>query len=109
METVSRLAKEMSYRSLLVQLFGWKAALIHGSPTVLDRWLWLKKRLPTGRDQRLLDVGCGTGAFTIGASLRGYKALGLSWDERNQTTARERARMSNAPNATFEIVDIRKL
>src|SRR6266436_6734285 len=57
----------------------------------------------------LLDVGCGTGAFSIGAALRGYRALGLSWDERNQSVAKERAIYCKAPSAQFEVLDIREL
>lgn len=98
-------------RSLLVQVFGFPATLIHGDTLVLDRWLWLRRHLPivpTG-SMRLLDVGCGTGAFTIGAAQRGYRALGLSWDERNQTVAGERAVICKALLAEFEIQDIRHL
>jgi 2-polyprenyl-3-methyl-5-hydroxy-6-metoxy-1,4-benzoquinol methylase len=54
-------------------------------------------------------VGCGTGAFTIGAARRGYRCLGISFDERNQRVARERALMSDQPGATFVIGDVRKL
>lgn len=98
-------------KSLLVQMFGFHATLIHGDTLVLDRWQWLKKHLPTVPfgSMRLLDVGCGTGAFTIGAALRGYRALGLSWDERNQNVARERAAMCKASLAEFEILDVRRL
>jgi len=97
-------------RSLLVSLFGFRATLVHGDTLVLDRWRWLKARLPPARNgERLLDVGCGTGAFTIGAARLGYQALGLSWDERNQAVAAERARLANAPTARFEAQDIRQL
>ena len=97
-------------RSLLVKIFGFPATLFHGNTAVLDRWLWLKPRLPKTRNgETLIDVGCGTGAFSIGASLRGYESLGLSWDERNQTVARDRAELSKAKNAKFEILDVRKL
>ena len=59
-----------------------KKLLIHGDPLVLDRWLWICKWLPkTNEDLSILDVGCGSGAFTINAAARGYKALGLSWDK----------------------------
>ena len=91
-------------------MFGFPAALIHGDPMVLDRWLWLKARLPEARSgERLLDVGCGSGAFTIGAALRGYEALGLSWDARNQQVARERAALCGAARASFDELDVRKL
>ncbi len=96
-------------KSLLVKLFGFPATLVHGDTLVLDRWLWIKRRLPVGLAQPLIDVGCGTGAFTIGAAKRGYGALGLSWDERNQAVGRERAALCRAPTARFEILDVRML
>jgi len=97
-------------KSFLVRLFGFPATLIHGDPQVLDRWLWLKQRLPeTSNQESIVDIGCGTGAFSIGAALRGYHALGLSWDERNQTVANQRANICGASIASFEILDVRNL
>jgi len=97
-------------RSALVKLFGFPATLVHGDPLVLDRWFWLKARLPkTRNDEHLLYVVCGTGACSIGAALRGYRALGLSWDERNQSVAKERATYCKASSAQFEVLDIREL
>jgi len=97
--------------SLVVKLLGFPATLIHGDTLVLDRWQWLKAHLPAVADnsKQLLDVGCGTGAFTIGMARRGYKSLGLSWDERNQTVATQRAAMCKAPLAEFDINDVRNL
>lgn len=97
-------------KNLLLKLFGWRAALIHGDFMMLDRWNWLKRRLPRSNERlNLLDVGCGTGAFTIAAAKRGYEALGLSWDERNQRVAEERAKLCGADHASFEIQDVRSL
>lgn len=97
-------------KSLLVRLFGFPATLIHGDTLVLDRWRWLKRRLPqTENGEKLLDIGCGTGAFTIGAALRGYTALGLSWDERNQAEAAKRAIICGAGGASFSVCDAREL
>lgn len=97
--------------SALVSAFGFPATLIHHDTTVLDRWLWLKSNLPRvpSGSKRLIDIGCGTGAFTIGTALRGYESLGLSWDERNQRVAAERAAICKAPSAHFEVLDVRKL
>jgi SAM-dependent methyltransferase len=98
-----------SWKSFLVKRLGFPATLIHGDTLVLDRWLWLRKRLPIAQGERLLDVGCGTGAFTIGAALRGYRALGLSWDERNNRVAAERAQLCRADTAEFAVCDVRTL
>src|SRR5688572_22103353 len=96
--------------NFLLRLFGWKATLHHGDPLVWDRWRWIRKRLrKTCNDERLLDVGCGTGAFTIGTAKLGYRSLGLSWDERNQAVAEQRAALVNASSASFEICDVRNL
>ena len=93
----------------LVRLFGFGVTLIHGDLLVLDRWRWLKRRLPrTANGERLLEVGCGSGAFTIGAATRGYTAMGLSWDEHNQSVASSRAQICGV-DAQFPIIDARKL
>jgi 2-polyprenyl-3-methyl-5-hydroxy-6-metoxy-1,4-benzoquinol methylase len=97
-------------KSILVTVFGFPATLIHGDPLVMDRWMWLRRRLPrTANGETLVDIGCGSGAFTIGAGLRGYTALGLSWDERNQRVAQERAQLCRAANVTFAVADVRRL
>lgn len=98
------------FNSLLVKLFGHSATLIHSDTLVLDRWLWLKRRLPITNDgEKLIDVGCGSGAFTIGASLRGYQATGFSWDERNSLVAQKRAKICGAHSTMFEVFDVRNL
>jgi SAM-dependent methyltransferase len=97
-------------KSFLVRAFGFSATLIHGDTLELDRWRWLIRHLPRTRNgERLLDVGCGSGAFTIGAALRGYKSVGLSWDERNQATATLRAEIVRAPEVKFPVIDARRL
>lgn len=97
-------------RSLLVRLFGFPATLIHGDTLVLDRWRWLKRRLPvTNNGEKLIDIGCGTGSFSLGAARRGYESLGLSWDVRNQTTAALRAKLLKLHLASFEVQDVRRL
>ena len=96
--------------SSLIRLLGFPAALIHGDTMVLDRWLWLRRRLPRPRPgETLLDVGCGTGVFSAGAARRGYRVLGLNWDERDQALARRRAEYCGGSEACFEIQDIRFL
>ncbi len=95
----------------LLKLVGWKITLIFGDTLVLDRWKWLSKKLPqnkTSTKLRILDVGCGSGAFSIGAASLGYDLLGLSWDEKNQNKASKRAKIFNK-NASFDILDVREL
>jgi 2-polyprenyl-3-methyl-5-hydroxy-6-metoxy-1,4-benzoquinol methylase len=97
-------------KSLLVKALGFSATLLHGDTAVWDRWRWLRRRLPkTANAEKVIDIGCGTGAFSIGAALRGYDVLGLSWDERNQMVARERASLCDARSARFEVQDVRQL
>jgi SAM-dependent methyltransferase len=96
--------------SLLVRVFGWQATLHHGDALVWDRWRWIRRRLRYTRNSDcLLDVGCGSGAFTIGTARLGYNSLGLSWDERNQKVAEQRARITGAKSAKFEICDVRHI
>lgn len=91
--------------------------LLTGDTTTLDRWKWVERRLPATRNgETLIDVGCGSGAFTIGAALRGYEALGLSWDERNQNKATQRAQVCGVADekrkdgyTKFEVLDVRRL
>lgn len=98
------------YRSILVRLFGFRAMLIHGDCLVLDRWRWICEKLPVAvGDDEALDVGCGSGAFTIGVSKRGYKSTGLSWDERNQQVGIDRAKQSQTNLVEFRVADVRHL
>ncbi len=59
---------------LLVRALGWRATVLHGDPQAYALWTWFRG---------VLDAGCGRGAFTMAAALRGNDALGLSNDERN--------------------------
>ncbi len=96
---------------MLVRILGFPATLIHGDTLILDRWLWVKGHLPRLPDnsKRLLDVGCGSGALTIGAARRGYVSLGLSWDKRDQGKAKDRALICRANRAEFDLLDVRAL
>ena len=86
--------------------------LVHGDTLVLDRWYFICRYLPIARGlpPRLIDIGCGSGAFSIGAALRGYSATGLSWDSANQAKAQARSRdLGVAGLVEFPIGDARRL
>ena len=94
-----------------VKLFGYRTLLFTGDLLVYDRYRWLSKYLPETRNgENLIDVGCGSGAFTLAAAARGYNSTGISWDKRNQAEAEKTALLSGlSDKANFEILDIRNL
>jgi 2-polyprenyl-3-methyl-5-hydroxy-6-metoxy-1,4-benzoquinol methylase len=76
---------------------------------VPDRWRWLSRHLPPVHDgDRLLDVGCGAGGFTLGAALFGYRALGITLSADDQKRASRRAHRLGT-NAEFRVLDARVL
>ncbi len=91
----------------LIKLLGFRVLLLHGDTLVLDRWRWLRRRVGSGHS--VLDVGCGSGAFTIGLSLAGNESLGISWSAEATGKAIERAKLLGAVNAKFMTLDIRQL
>ena len=97
-------------RNQLIKVIGFTATLIQGDTLVIDRWNWLKKHLVKLPKGKLIDIGCGSGAFSFGAGKLGFDALGLSWDKANQDKATERARILKLENKVhFEIMDVRFL
>jgi SAM-dependent methyltransferase len=107
---VQRRRRAQVDRSILVRLFGYRAALLHGPCTTFDRWRFIKRHCPRTRNgERVFEVGCGTGAFSIGLAKRGYHVTGLSWDERNQRVAAERARIVGVTTTDFPVGDAREL
>jgi SAM-dependent methyltransferase len=91
----------------LVNLFGWRAALLHGDPGAYSRYRWLKRRLKPG-PLRTLDAGCGSGTFTMLAASLGNEGVGLTDSSFDCEKATKRAAQSNL-NAQFDVVDLRRL
>ncbi len=96
-------------QKLILSLFGIWPALIFGDTLVLDRWLWLRRRLPKVSGARLIDVGCGSGTFSLAASRQGYHVTGVSMDEGQNQKARNRAGWIDSDHAAFLDLDIRRL
>ncbi len=92
----------------LVRLIGWPATVLHGDPAVFDRWRWLRRHLQAG-PVRTLDAGCGSGAFTMYAAKLGNEAVGISYHERCNRVARERARILGLRSVEFVDGDLREL
>jgi SAM-dependent methyltransferase len=95
-------------RDALVRILGWKATVLQGDPTVVDRWAWLKRHLRPG-PLRTLDAGCGTGAFTLYAATIGNEAVGVSFDPAQLDRARRRAAILGVTDVTFYAGDLRRL
>lgn len=94
--------------NLLVKLIGHVATVLHGDAAVFDRWRWLRKNL-RGGSLRTLDAGCGSGAFALYAATIGNEVVGISFDERNNRVAEERAHILGMTNARFITGDLRNL
>ncbi len=92
----------------LVKITGWPATILHGDPSVFDRWRWIRRQLLHG-SVRTLDAGCGSGAFTMYAARCGNEAVGISFDDRNNLIATERSRLLGLTNIRFITADLRKL
>ena len=92
----------------LIRVFGFLPTVLFGDSAVFDRWIWLKKNLKIG-DIRTLDAGCGSGAFAMYAAKTGSDTTGISFEERNNRIASERAEILNLKNVKFIQGDLRKL
>ena len=95
----------------LGKVLGYRLHLFLSDTLVFDRYRWLKKWLPeTNEDLELIDVGCGSGAFTMAAASCGYNSIGLSWDKRDKEEATKFAKLAGFNSrVSFVISDARKL
>jgi SAM-dependent methyltransferase len=92
----------------LLRTLGWRSLLIHGDPSVLDRWLWLRRHLRKG-ELRTFDAGCGNGAFSIYAALAGNRVVAASFSPEEQQAARRRAELVGAREIDFRTLDLRDI
>jgi SAM-dependent methyltransferase len=93
---------------LMLRVLGWRSLLIHGDPCVLDRWLWVRRRLRKG-PVRTLDAGAGNGAFSIYAARSGNEVLAASFSERELQDAERRARQLGVTGIDFRVLDLREI
>jgi SAM-dependent methyltransferase len=93
---------------VMLRVLGWRSLLIHGDPTVLDRWRWLSRHLRKG-EERTFDAGCGNGGFSIYAARCGNAVLAVSFSEREQGDARRRAQQLGIGGIDFRVLDLREI
>jgi SAM-dependent methyltransferase len=93
---------------VMLRVLGWRSLLIHGDPCVLDRWLWVRRRLRAG-PLRTLDAGAGNGAFSIYAAREGNAVLAASFSERELQDASRRARLLGVDGIDFRVLDLREI
>lgn len=74
----------------------------------LERYPIPQIDLPAGEGRVLLDVGCSWGRWTLAASARGYRAVGIDPSLGAVMAARRVARQLNVP-AAFAVADARYL
>lgn len=92
----------------MLRVFGWRFLLVTGDPCVLDRWLWLRRRLRAG-SMRTFDAGCGNGGFSIYAASIGNRVVAASFSPAEQESARRRAEMLGVTGIDFRVIDLREL
>ncbi len=92
----------------MLRVLGWRALLIHGDPSVLDRWLWLRRHLRPG-ELRTFDAGCGNGGFSIYAARAGNRVLAASFSEHERDGVRRRSEELGVSGIEFRTLDLREL
>lgn len=97
-------------RKNLIKTFGHFLLFIFGDLLVLDRWLWLKKYIKkTNNNEKVIDIGCGNGAASIGLSFLGYHVVGISNQKNNNENAIKSSKYLNAKNISFLETDVFKI
>jgi SAM-dependent methyltransferase len=92
----------------LIRVLGWRAAMLHGDPCVVDRWAFARRHLRPGR-VRTLDAGAGNGGFAMLAASRGNTALGISFDNAELRRAEQRAELARLRRVSFRVGDLRDI
>lgn len=78
----------------ILKFFSHNILFLTGDTLVLDRWLWLKKRIKLlNRSFKFIDVGCGAGQFVIGLNKLNFLCDGLDIDIDKLNKAKQRAKL----------------
>lgn len=93
--------------TFLTCLGGPSILLLFGDSLVIDRWQWIRKRLPP-EPRMILDAGCGNGWLALNCARLGHQTLGLGYDTDDIHRARGRADALGSA-ARFETQDVRDL
>ncbi len=80
----------------ILKFFSYNILFLTGDTLVLDRWLWLKKRIKLlNRSFKFIDVGCGAGQFVIGLNKLNFLCDGVDVDTDKLHKAKSRADLLN--------------
>lgn len=93
-----------------LKLFNYNFLFLTGDTLVLDRWLWLKKKIKKiPKNSNFLDVGCGAGPFTIGLNKIKFQCLGIDIDEDKVKKGKERAKILSLNEEIVQYENIKNL
>jgi SAM-dependent methyltransferase len=102
-DVVNRRGKAVGVR--LVKLTGKRGYAIHPKHLVDHPWhFWYLPHLKAS--DRVLDVGCGNGAFVVRAARMCRRIVGMEYDPRNLAVAARMAREAGVANAALLAQDI---
>lgn len=97
-------------KNLFLKLFNYNFLFLTGDTLVLDRWLWLKKKIKkVEKNSSFLDVGCGAGPFTIGLNKKNFECLGIDIDEEKIKKGKRRAKILNLSENIIQFQNIKNL
>lgn len=97
-------------KNLFLKLFNYNFLFLTGDTLVLDRWLWLKKKIKKlEKNSSFIDVGCGAGPFTIGLNKQNFECLGIDIDEEKVKKGRERAKTLNLSENIIQFQKIKNI
>jgi SAM-dependent methyltransferase len=93
---------------LLIRAIGWRAAMLHGDPCVVDRWRFARRNLRPGA-LRTLDAGAGNGGFSMLAASRGNTVVAVSFADGELRRAQQRVRLAGVRGVSFRLGDLREI